>query len=219
MVCHASAVSKISRSGPARVKSCVSKQPQIAQDTDTMVEKEEESYDGVSTVMVDAIETPPSNTVGAAIKILEEKLAAKGILFQVPAGTPKSDLGKVDGKLLRLPMLIELAITHAIDTIEKATEKNVSEKVTGSVEEVLVPGNVVALQAVRDNGTFVSVSGAQVSQSSFASELPLESNSERFLVVDAGSGCISLYSPSSRRFLGFQNGNLSASGYPLVNAR
>ena len=98
-----------------------------------MVEKEETSYDSASTVMVDAIETHPSNTVGAAIAILEEKLAAKGISFQVPAGTSKSDLGKVDGKLLRLPMLIELAITHAIDTIEKATEKNVSEKVTGSV--------------------------------------------------------------------------------------
>jgi hypothetical protein len=183
-----------------------------------MVEKEETSYDSVSTVMVDAIETHPSNTVGAAIAILEEKLAAKGISFQVPAGTSKSDLGKVDGKLLRLPMLIELAITHAIDTIEKATEKNVSEKVTRSIKKALVPGNVVALVYDSDN-RFLSISGRQVSHCRFTvDDLPSDGNSERLLVVSAGSGCVSFYSPTSRRFLGFQDGNFSALGYPLVNA-
>jgi hypothetical protein len=65
-------------------------------------------------------------------------------------------------------MLIELAITHAIDTIEKATEKNVSEKVTGSVyiKEALVPGNVVAL-GHDTNNQFLNISGANGSYGGF----------------------------------------------------
>ena len=42
-----------------------------------MVEKEETSYsEDLSTVLVDAIESSPNNTVGATIGLMEEKLVS-----------------------------------------------------------------------------------------------------------------------------------------------
>ena len=110
-----------------------------------MVEKEA-LCDEESTVMVDAIvNAPPSNTVGVAIRILEAKLAEKGFDLKCLPLPGKSEFGKVDGELLRLPNLITLAIAHGIDMSKDRSEESVGLKWSSPPLELLVPGNVVAL--------------------------------------------------------------------------
>lgn len=170
-----------------------------------------------STVMVDAIVSAPECTVGAAIEILEAKLASKGIEFKVPPFTRKSEKGKVDGEILRLPTLIHLGIIHGIDKMDAATEQSIGKP--ASPGEALVPGNVIALY-FHGGSSFLRICNERADfggRSKPIDELPLEWDSERFLVVDAGNGNIAFYSPSHRRFLGCKNGKFSGAGYPIVN--
>eukprot|EP00978_Attheya_sp_CCMP212_P031071 scaffold116148_cov24-Attheya_sp.AAC.1 len=175
-----------------------------------MVEKEVEDEEAV---MVHAIKPAPD--VGSAIDILEATLATAGVVLQGPTlgPTPKNPeaKNKVAGKLLQLPMLIHMAITYTIDT-STATETSVNKVLTK--EAALVPGNVVALHSnincfLRISGTGANFGGGK----KFKNELPLAWDSERFLVVDAGNGKISLFGPSHRRFLRCQNGVLTANGH------
>jgi hypothetical protein len=48
-------------------------------------------------------------------------------------------------------------------------------------------------------------------------QLPLAWGSERFLVVDAGNGKISLFNPRRMRFLCSKNGIFTANGHPIVS--
>ena len=118
--------------------------------------------------------------------------------------------------------MIDLAITHGIDTESKATEHSVGFQVHGSsVKKTLLPGNVVTLYNCSQGGSFLRVQGKRADCNGGHGKidrLPLKWSSERFLVVDAGNETIAFYNPIHRRFLGFQNGTLSAEGYPIVHA-
>jgi hypothetical protein len=119
----------------------------------------------------------------------------------------------VVGKLLRLPLMIELSITAAIDQ-NKATHQSIGSL---SDKSALVEGSIVALYDV-DHKAFVRINGKSVDCKSghkAIDALPFEWDSERFLVVNAGNRRIALYSPSHRRFLAAQNGRAEASVYPI----
>uniref|UniRef100_A0A6T7IQP1 Uncharacterized protein n=1 Tax=Attheya septentrionalis TaxID=420275 RepID=A0A6T7IQP1_9STRA len=175
-----------------------------------MVQNEVENEEAI---MVQAIKPTPD--VGSAIDSMGATLAKSGFGFQYPTLKNPDTKNKVAGKLLRLPMIIHTCITHAIDSTT-ATETSIGKV---STIEALVPGNVVALHSP-DKNCFLRIFENEASFGSgvrCANELPLAWDSERFLVVDAGNGKISLFSPSHRRFLGCQNGVLTASGYPITS--
>eukprot|EP00978_Attheya_sp_CCMP212_P001826 scaffold3796_cov28-Attheya_sp.AAC.1 len=176
-----------------------------------MVEKEVKDEEAV---MVHAIKPAPD--VGSAIDIMEATLANSGFGFQYPTPKNPEAKNKVAGKLLRLPMVIEMVITHAID-MTTATETSIGK--VSTAEAALVPGNVVALHNHQTN-CFLRISGTGANFGSGNREighLQMAWDFERFLVVDAGNGKISFFSPSHRRFLGCQNGFITANGYPVVS--
>jgi hypothetical protein len=189
-----------------------------------MVEKAIDNAD--ETVLVEARPDLASNrafgeqTLGAAIEAFEE-IASGLFSLQVfaPAKAEEEKSVKkssVAGKTLRLPLMIELGITAAIDQ-NKATQQSIGSL---SDKSALVEGNIVALYSP-GAGSFVRIMdyGNSVSVDFFdpqdIDKLPFEWNSERFLVVDAGNGCIAFYSPSHRRFLAAHEGRAEANGYPI----
>eukprot|EP00978_Attheya_sp_CCMP212_P022504 scaffold67198_cov50-Attheya_sp.AAC.5 len=185
-----------------------------------MVEKK---FEDEKAIMVQAMESAPD--VGSAIDIMEATLANSGFGFQYPTPKNPEAKNKVAGKLLRLPMVIEMGITHAIDTTT-ATESSIGK--VSTIEAALVPGNVVALHSHDqcaytcdlDDNNFLRISGTEAnfgSGAKYIGDLHLAWDFERFLVVDAGNGKISFFSPSHRRFLGCQNGSLTANGYPIAS--
>eukprot|EP00978_Attheya_sp_CCMP212_P022502 scaffold67198_cov50-Attheya_sp.AAC.3 len=117
-----------------------------------MVEKEVEDEEAV---MVQAIKPAPDG--GSAIDIMEESLANSGFGFQYPTPKNPEAKNKVAGKLLRLPMMIHMAITYAID-MTTTTETSVGK--VSTKEAALVPGNVVALHNPRKN-CFLSIIGTE----------------------------------------------------------
>jgi hypothetical protein len=158
-------------------------------------------------------------TLGAAIEAFEE-IASDLFSLQVfkAAKEDEEDKGmakfSVAGKLLRLPMMIELGITAAIDQ-NKSTHQSIGTAVSG--ESALVEGNIVALYNI-GCGSFVRMKGNSVDCKGgpkVIDQLPFEWDSERFLVVNAGKGRIALYSPSHRRFLASHKGCVEASVYPI----
>lgn len=210
-----------------------------------MVEKEESAQPfvfGVSSnrdassaavKATNAVELPPPKpTLGDAIALLEAKLAALGIVLQVPV-VKSTEKMKVAGKLLSLPSLIHLAITLVLDTSDAdgVTENSVG-KASEDWKNSLVPGNVVALFTTNNKG-FLGIENESVvfsvrqnepcrnygstQRPQTMTELKLDNASHRFLVVDAGNGNIALFNPTARRFLGCKNGTLVASGFPLTD--
>lgn len=206
-----------------------------------MVEKEESVPSGpgdgagtepASVMNVDAVAelaNPPSKpTLGDAIALLEAKLAALGIVLQVPevkSGSLKQM--KVSGKLQSLPLLIHFAITFALDTTDHVTKDSVG-KASEDWKKSLVPGNIVALHGTTSNTGFLRIEnesvigsarqyhGGHQQQHQALNHLKLENAAERFLVVDAGNGNIALYSPTNRRFLASKDGALVACGFPIT---
>eukprot|EP00978_Attheya_sp_CCMP212_P015003 scaffold38555_cov38-Attheya_sp.AAC.1 len=176
-----------------------------------MVEK---VFEDEEAVMVQAIKPAPD--IGSAIDIMEANLAISGVVFQGPTPKNPEAKNKVAGKLLRLPLMIQMVIMHAID-MTTATESSIGK--VSTTEATLVPGNVVALHNYQTN-CFLRIieTGANLGGGAMnIDELPMAWDSERFLVVDAGNDKISLFSPSHCRFLGCQNGVLTANGYPVVS--
>jgi hypothetical protein len=187
-----------------------------------MVEKVVDNDEG--TVLVEAFSDLSTRnhvfgeqTVGAAIEAFEEissGLFSLQVFTAAKVDEEKSETTfSIAGKLLRLPLMIELGITAAIDQ-NKATHQSI-----GSVSDksALVEGSIVALYEVA-NKSFVRINGKSVDCGGGAkaiNALPFEWDSERFLVVNAGNGRIALYSPSHRRFLAAQNGRAEASVYPI----
>jgi hypothetical protein len=160
-------------------------------------------------------------TVGAAIEVFEETLSG---LFSFQVATPakvqednkSTTKYSVAGKLLRLPLMIQLGITAAIDQ-NKSTHQSIGTP--PSDKSALVEGNIVALYLC-NHGAFVRNKGNSVDckgGSKAIGELPFEWGAERFLVVNAGNGRIALYSPCRRQFLAARNGNAEASVYPIGN--
>eukprot|EP00978_Attheya_sp_CCMP212_P043450 scaffold284296_cov35-Attheya_sp.AAC.1 len=108
-----------------------------------MVEKQGEDEEAI---MVQAIKPAPD--VGSAIDIMEATLATSGFGFQYPTPKNPEAKNKVAGKLLRLPMVIKMGITHAIDTTT-ATETSIGK--VSTKDAAMVPGNVVALHNYQTN--------------------------------------------------------------------
>ena len=185
-----------------------------------MVEKQDDT--DITTVLVDGfnIAANPSYSVGAAIRELEEKLAKQGIIVQVPNLASERTQLKTNtacGKLLRLPLLICVGISHAIDTSDTAGEENVAKFSHDSTND-LVPGKVIALYDA-SQGAFLRLKGGNVDYGGGCknmNQLPFDWEYERFLVVKAWNNHIAFYSPTNRRFLACQNGRLTA-GYPIVH--
>jgi hypothetical protein len=177
-----------------------------------MVAKQVEHAEAIM-VQVQAIKPAPD--VGSAIDIMEATLATAGVVLQGPTPKNPEAKNKAAGKLLRLPSLIHMAITYAID-MTTATESSIGK--VSSIMQALVPGNVVALYSTHHSFLRISGTGANFgSGTRNMDELPLAWDFERFLVVDAGNGKISLFSPSHRMFLGCLNGCLTVNGYPIVS--
>jgi hypothetical protein len=185
-----------------------------------MDEKGAPSCGDESAIIVDGYVSSIPHSVGAAIQELEEKLASKGIVMQMPDIKRKPDKKyKADGKLLRLPFIISLGIVHAIDTSD-ATEGSVA-CIDSDYQNVLVPGNVVALHGGDAFGkpAFLRLKGDSADYGGGykqADQLPIAYDSERFVVVRAPNNRIAFYSPPHRRFLGCRNGSVTT-GYPIVN--
>lgn len=139
-----------------------------------------------------------STTVGAAIQVLESKLARKGLNL----------LRELDdrGKLLLLSNLVGLTIDHAIyvedldeDSVAYLVEESESkEDYKTLLPKSLSPGNVVAL--CREDEL---LSMDKYGQISFLPNTLINSKEDtfRFLVVNAGHGGIAFLGISCRRFL------------------
>jgi hypothetical protein len=190
----------------------------------TMVEKAVDNDE--ETVMVEAFSDLSrrhafgEHTVGAAIEAFEE--ISSGLFSLQVFSTAKVEEDKsvtkfsLAGKLLRLPLMIELGITAAIDQ-NKATHQSIGKLTDKSA---LVEGNIVALFLFQDKNSraFIRIYGTCVDWSGgpkAINALPFEWDSERFLVVNAGNGRIALYSPTHRRFLASRNRLAEASVYPI----
>jgi hypothetical protein len=166
-------------------------------------------------------------TIGAAIQLLEAKLAEAGIILQLHVPSPKKqdhetesknskeppkeeDKVRVsDVKLLVLPTIVMSGIKSAIDN-GFGTRESVGRRT--SSEKALVPGNVVALYCC---GSFLRVYNDKVEcggGSRSRDQLPFDWDSERFLIVDAGHGEVAFYNIVYRIFLGIdKNGHATVS--------
>ena len=184
-----------------------------------MIEKNAASSRGDdSTVVVEGFVCSPQGSVGAAIQELEEKLASKGIVMQVPEVTRDASKDKACGKLLRLPTMIHLAIEHAIDSSTGAmTQSNVGT-MKYDYTNVLVAGSVVALYD-KKKGCFLRMVDDRADfygGRTDLAQLSMTRVAERFVVVRARNDCIAFYNPSQRRFLGCCQGSMTT-GYPIVH--
>jgi hypothetical protein len=192
----------------------------------TMVEKVVDNAGVEDTVLVQAFSDLSRNhaafgehSVGAAIEAFEE--IASGLFSLQVFTAEKEDKNvtkfSVAGKLLRLPMMIELGITAAIDQYKSTHQSIGTTLMSSSGKRALVEGNIVALYAL-NLGKFVRINGNSVDHGGgpkAIDKLPFEWGAERFLVVNAGNGRIAFYSPCYRRFLATQNGHAEASVYPI----
>jgi hypothetical protein len=165
-------------------------------------------------------------TVGGAIEIMEENMARWGIELTINAnhkagGKEEEMEGKepvLPGKLARLWVMEYLGMTHAFDT-GRATKRSVGKV---STMEALVPGNVVALYAPHF-GTFLRISDENADFGGGGrnmDELPIEWDSERFLVVDAGRGRVAFLNPKKLRFFGIVDGSsglATAKGFAITH--
>lgn len=153
----------------------------------------------------------PVPTLGTAIDSVSSKLTSAGMALHFPVTChSKRQPGKPSGTVIRLPTMILLGITHFRE-ISNAKDWSIGE-LADYPGEALVPGNVVALYDIA-NRCFLRVWNDSADYNGGwkqVTELSLEMDSERFLVVDAGAGCIALYNPRHRRFLCCQkDGSLS----------
>jgi hypothetical protein len=190
-----------------------------------MVEKAEAVANGEDSVLVEVMRDLSRNhgfgehTVGAAIEVFEEAVSSNLFSLQVLApakGNTNEEGGEVKefsvpGRLLGLPLMIELGITVAIDNNIKATTHHLIG--TLSDKSALVEGNIVALYNPNAR-SFLRIYGEAVDFDGgikTIDELPFDWGCERFLVVSAGSGRIALYGPSHGRFLSCTDGLTEAS--------
>jgi hypothetical protein len=187
----------------------------------TMVEKDMDSEDSAIFVEASAASSYAGHrgdddyprTIGAAIQLLEAKLAEAGL--QLPSRTTQHETDSkkqpkevpVAGKLLVLTAMVTIGIASALNNgfgTRASVGKLSSEKP--------VPGNVVALHSPHNNAFLrvyngnVDYAGGSTSQD----QLPFDWDSERFLIVDAGHGQVAFYNISHRIFLGIDKSGRAA---------
>jgi phage shock protein A len=169
-------------------------------------------------------------TLGDALDRLEERIARAGlrVVISSPNGYDENQdhkrtspdslqppVSMTSGQILRAPMLIEFAISRAID-VGRASVSSVGQVVLPSnVRTALTAGNVVALYNPT-NGCFLRIYGTSADFDGGArdlGELPFEWEAERFVVVAAGNNRVAFFNPSYRRFLRMEaDGTLLADG-------
>lgn len=155
-----------------------------------------------------------SHTLGAAIEASEERVRNAGVIVEfippnglegtvAPSMSTSCGVGgassAVPGRVIRLPKLIDLAISQAID-YGRVSETDIGLRSNDAT--AVVEGNVVALY-VANSKAFVYMNGKDVKHLHSAdAKLPLSLEWGRFLVVSAGPDrSVAFYNPIHRRFL------------------
>jgi hypothetical protein len=192
--------------------------------TATMATSVCSSFENIAWSLCLPIATSNDHTLGAAIETFEERVRKAGVVidFTPPNGlegiNPSSSMGGsiLSGKVMRLPKLVDLVISQALD-YGKVPEGNVVGDRSNDSRAV-VQGNVVALYVPTGKG-FLYLKGKEIKYTSSA-KMPLSLEWGRFLVVSAGPDrSVAFYNPTHRRFLAArEDGTLEASTCQAIHA-